>query len=388
MEEYPFKIWKPSNPTPRSLFPEIDEEDSTESSDSSSDDEGDFRNPCSRSNSQPFTLANFHTGLSGSLKRKAKDSAISKVHRTNTSVPGSSQEHVTEGETIDPEELMLQYPWGITGGVGIKREDFDRLKLGVYLNDNLIEFGLRLLQEQLGQDKFAINKDIYVFSPFWFPKFKRKYDDVRHWTSKINIFAMKYLIIPIHEGNHWYLAIIFNPGCMILPGEPEKETQVEAEKRSDTGKGSAAGEVTQIFTLDSLGSEHQDTLTALSNFLVLEASDKKGVQTTRQPITQSASVPRQRNSYDCGIFLLHFAETFMSEPSRYHKLMLESASHLTTDRNLVWQVDKVKTLRERLTCQIMELSKGWSAYMATHPRDVTSGDSPIESFKTRKFVDP
>ena len=43
--------------------------------------------------------------------------------------------------------------------------------------------------------------------------------------------------------NHWYLAIIFNPGCMILPGEPEKETQVEAEERSDTGKGSAAGEV-------------------------------------------------------------------------------------------------------------------------------------------------
>ncbi|PBK88434.1 hypothetical protein ARMGADRAFT_1084760 [Armillaria gallica] len=82
MEEYPFKIWKPSNPTPRPLFPEIDEEDSTESSDLSSDDEGDFCDSHSRSNSQPFTLANFHTGLSGSLKRKAKDSAISKVHRS------------------------------------------------------------------------------------------------------------------------------------------------------------------------------------------------------------------------------------------------------------------------------------------------------------------
>ncbi len=124
---------------------------------------------------------------------------------SNASVPDSSQEHVMEGGTINPEELfvsfifcrtlltipsrMLQYPWGITGGVGIKREDFDCLKPGVYLNDNLIEFGLRyiflkvfsplfttfcrLLQEQLGQDKFAINKDIYIFSPFWFPKFKR-----------------------------------------------------------------------------------------------------------------------------------------------------------------------------------------------------------------------
>ena len=83
---------------------------------------------------------------------------------------------------------------------------------------------------------------------------------------------------------------------------------------------------------------------ALSNFLVLEASDKKGVQMKMQPITQSASisvimdthrkltivqVPRQKNSYDCGRFLLHFAETFMSEPSRYHKLMVSSFS-LTT----------------------------------------------------------
>ncbi|KAK0224389.1 hypothetical protein EDD85DRAFT_959521 [Armillaria nabsnona] len=178
MEEYPFKIWKPLNPTPPSPFEGIDEEDSMESSDSSLDDEGDFRTH-SRSNSQPFTLANFHTGLSGTLKRKAKDSAISKVHQSkkphshNTSVPDSSQKHVGEGGTINPEELMLEYPWGISGGVSIKREDFDCLKPGVYLNDNLIEFGLRLLQEQSGQDKFAINKDIYVFSPFWFPKFER-----------------------------------------------------------------------------------------------------------------------------------------------------------------------------------------------------------------------
>ncbi len=77
---------------------------------------------------------------------------------SNTSVPDSSQEHVMKGGTIDPEELfissifcrilltipsrMLQYPWGVTGEVGIKREDFDHLKPGVYLNDNLIEFGL------------------------------------------------------------------------------------------------------------------------------------------------------------------------------------------------------------------------------------------------------
>ena len=140
---------EPSNPTPRSLFPEIDEEDSTESSDSSSDDEGDFRDSRSRSNSQPFTLANFHTGLSGSLKRKAKvgphiyqaipldwidkrriqpfprsievRSLVASKHLlsimkrifqaflSNAAVPDSSQEHVGEGGTIDPEELFVTF---------------------------------------------------------------------------------------------------------------------------------------------------------------------------------------------------------------------------------------------------------------------------------------
>ncbi|PBK86230.1 cysteine proteinase [Armillaria gallica] len=213
---------------------------------------------------------------------------------------------------------MLEYPWGISGGVSIKGEDFNWLRPGVYLNDNLIEFGLWHLQDQLGRDKSAIAKDIFVFSPFCTNVLKcslRKYDDIRHWTSKIDIFAMTYLIILIHEDIHWYLAIICNPGSMILPAELKKESEVEGEERSNSGKGSAEHE---IFTLDSLGSKHQGTMAALTQFLVLEASDKKGVKLT---ILQ---VPWQRNSYNCSIYLLHFVETFMSELSRYHKLMVSS----------------------------------------------------------------
>ncbi|KAK0186781.1 hypothetical protein F5146DRAFT_876183, partial [Armillaria mellea] len=102
---------------------------------------------------------------------------------------------------------ILQYPWGARGAVSIQGEDLDHLKPGIYLNDVLIEFGLRYMQDQLGQDKAAIRKDIFVFSSFWFPRFKRcvlkhshrKYEDIWHWTSKINIFAMRYLIILIHK---------------------------------------------------------------------------------------------------------------------------------------------------------------------------------------------
>ncbi len=84
---------------------------------------------------------------------------------------------------------MLEYPWGITGGVSIKREDFDRLKPGVYLNDNLIEFGLRYVflkvfypcsQLSVGFSKsnwdkinLQLTKTFISSVPFWFPKFER-----------------------------------------------------------------------------------------------------------------------------------------------------------------------------------------------------------------------
>ncbi|PBK86229.1 hypothetical protein ARMGADRAFT_1086706 [Armillaria gallica] len=77
MKEHPFKIWKPLNPMPPSPFEKIDDKDSTESLDSSSNNEADFR---SRLTSPSFTLQDFHTGLSGTLKRKAMDLAISKIH--------------------------------------------------------------------------------------------------------------------------------------------------------------------------------------------------------------------------------------------------------------------------------------------------------------------
>ncbi|KAF9113200.1 hypothetical protein BGX27_002041 [Mortierella sp. AM989] len=45
------------------------------------------------------------------------------------------------------------------------------------------------------------------------------YDAVKSWTNKIDIFSKKYIIIPIHENLHWYLAIISNPGLLLQEQE-------------------------------------------------------------------------------------------------------------------------------------------------------------------------
>lgn len=49
---------------------------------------------------------------------------------------------------------------------------------------------------------------------------------VENWTKNVNIFEKDYLIIPINEKSHWFLAIICFPGLegiKVLPKEKKSK---------------------------------------------------------------------------------------------------------------------------------------------------------------------
>jgi len=101
--------------------------------------------------------------------------------------------------------------------------DLKRLKPEEYLNDTLIEFGLKLwLNDLRGKDP-ALADQIHVFSSFFYKKLNNRknpedgYKSVRKWTSKIDLFTKKYIIVPINENIHWYFAIIYDPGHTLEP---------------------------------------------------------------------------------------------------------------------------------------------------------------------------
>lgn len=63
-----------------------------------------------------------------------------------------------------------------------------------------------------------------------------------------------------------------------------------------------------------MGLKHPSTINALSDYLVKEAKSKIDVDLARDDIVNSyADVPKQRNSCDCGVFLLHYVEIFLRE---------------------------------------------------------------------------
>ncbi|KAH7885232.1 hypothetical protein F5I97DRAFT_1883858 [Phlebopus sp. FC_14] len=126
------------------------------------------------------------------------------------------------GPPAEPDELILMYPPSGTGALNIMRSDLKRLGPEEYLNDTLVEFGLKLWLNDLRETNPVLADQIHVFSSFFYKKLNKKnaeegYQSVRKWTSKIDLFAKKYVIVPINENIHWYLAIIYEPEHTLQP---------------------------------------------------------------------------------------------------------------------------------------------------------------------------
>lgn len=95
--------------------------------------------------------------------------------------------------------------------------DIPRLDEGQYLNDNLIIFYLRYLQRDLEMQRPDLAERIYFHNTFFYEKLKPtkssagiNYDSVKAWTTKVDLFKKDFIVVPINEFSHWYIAIIYN----------------------------------------------------------------------------------------------------------------------------------------------------------------------------------
>ncbi|KAJ6501078.1 hypothetical protein C8R47DRAFT_970452, partial [Mycena vitilis] len=225
---------------------------------------------------------------------------------------------------------VLSYPPGQKGAVEIRNSDVGRLEPGRYLNDNLIEFGLKLWLQDLVRDNPELAAQIHVFNSFFYTKLTEGssigFDRVRTWTSRFDLFAKKYIIIPINERLHWYLAIICYPEHTL-----ETESLTNLRRIVHCPRCAVLTLVrTYVLTLDSLGMEHPEAVGLLGQYLQYEALDKHQLPLgkSRRSIGKAAHVPDQPNFFDCGIQLLHLTETFMSDPSYYcHLVMVRARVH-------------------------------------------------------------
>ncbi|KAJ5148888.1 hypothetical protein N7448_000466 [Penicillium atrosanguineum] len=141
----------------------------------------------------------------------------------------------------------LVYPWTGKKKAEVCVEDRDRLREDEFLNDNLIGFYMRFLQDHLERTNQKAAEKVYFFNSYFFdtltntPKGEHgiNYSGVEKWTRSVDLFSYDYIVVPINQAAHWYVAIICNlPSLEVGTADPvppssasvsEKETSNQPE---------------------------------------------------------------------------------------------------------------------------------------------------------------
>ncbi|KAG5925988.1 hypothetical protein E4U42_003766 [Claviceps africana] len=295
--------------------------------------------------------------------------------------------------------------------------DIVRLDEGEFLNDNLISFYIRYLQYRLESDRPELLSKVYFFSTFFFEKLrstkgKVNYDGVRAWTAKVDLLSYDYIVVPVNEYAHWYLAVICNvPNAVkgmpqeggneetsehvkdsspriaaierdmsdvtiqdggtkrqsagdvetlgLLPSSPKTTHNSSPLSKTTAPPGSQTSTATQrhddprtpkIVTLDSLASAHPTTCKVLREYLIAEAKDKRGIDLVKAPHGMTAKkIPEQDNFCDCGVFVLGYMEEFLKDPD-------ETVRKLLQREPLGWDI-RPSQIRESLRDLLFEMQR-------------------------------
>ncbi|KAH8305212.1 hypothetical protein KR018_003245 [Drosophila ironensis] len=123
----------------------------------------------------------------------------------------------------DEQVHLLMYPPKGTGSLCIRMEDYVCLTKESYLNDIIIDFYLLWLRNNLIPE--AQRERTHIFSTFFYKRLttltrpadmkqtaaQKRHARVQKWTKLVNIFDKDFIIVPINEQSHWFLAIICFP---------------------------------------------------------------------------------------------------------------------------------------------------------------------------------
>ncbi|XP_070699116.1 sentrin-specific protease 2 isoform X1 [Pempheris klunzingeri] len=168
----------------------------------------------------------------------------------------------------------------------ITQRDLVTLQEGGWLNDEVINFYLSLVMERCSGD--AAGLKVYSFSTFFFPKLwgggggqAGGHTAVKRWTKAVDLFLYDLVLVPLHLGVHWAMAVI--------------------DFKSKTVK-----------SFDSMGQRHNDICSLLLLYLKEEHKAKKGRELDSAKWTvgslSAAEIPQQKNGSDCGVFACKYAD--------------------------------------------------------------------------------
>lgn len=236
--------------------------------------------------------------------REIEKKKKAKLEQERWGVEETSADEWTKRPLDDVEEELVQRALGrgLPGEVlathqktnlEVTRADFECMKPGQWLNDEVINFYIALLQERDTKRKMQ-NKGpkCFFFNTFFFHKLGSNgysYKGVARWTTPKRLqqkgadyqclLECDKIVVPVHLPAHWTLAVI-----------NLRDQQFEY--------------------YDSLGGADSEVLELLSRFIEDEAREKSGqeLDTSEWKRLFARNIPHQQNGSDCGVFAITYGD--------------------------------------------------------------------------------
>ncbi|KAJ6289307.1 hypothetical protein OIU76_025174 [Salix suchowensis] len=279
---------------------------------------------------------------------KKDENAFFGHNRTVISKPYFPVLHETFEEVI--------YPKGDPDAVSISKRDVELLHPETFINDTIIDFYIQYLKNKLQPgDKHRF----HFFNSFFFRKLadldkgpsnacggRLAFQRVHKWTRKINLFEKDYIFIPLNYSLHWSLIVICHPGEVV-------------HSREDEGRNS--DKVPCILHMDSIRGSHRGLKNLIQSYLYEEWRERHNgrVDDTLSKFLNLQFVPlelpQQENSYDCGLFVLHYVERFLEEaPINFSPFKItEFSNFLNKNWFLPVEASLKRACIQKLICEIL-----------------------------------
>jgi hypothetical protein len=198
-------------------------------------DAGDKRQPSARSKMQGSTEqpssqllpSPYFPGDGDRVPRKSTRQTKPVIERTPTPPPAPPR--WTEMNELEPWHQPVMYPPTGARRTAVDFQDIERLDEGEFLNDNLVGYALRRIEEDMAPEH---KSKVHFFNSYFFTSLTSKngrkafnYDAVKKWTKQKDLFDTPYIVVPINENLHWFVAIICNlPNLVRKPALLDDDT--------------------------------------------------------------------------------------------------------------------------------------------------------------------
>lgn len=185
-----------------------------------------------------------HEDIQQFVKYKTRQPKVKKIEEK----PNVLKKQLSKKISIDDTNtsLILQYPSSGVGGISITIPDFQCLAVDEFLNDVIINFYLQFITREVLTDEQE--KKTHIFNTFFYEALsnaspqnetdsnlsiaQKRYERVEKWTKHVNLFEKDFIIVPINQHSHWFLAIICFPGAIEF--DTKSDTRISMTKQYDS----------------------------------------------------------------------------------------------------------------------------------------------------------